>query len=399
MMTEHDKEKNLNGVIPSVAQGDISSESTESPKELVRSRYSSIAMIDYFNAIESLCEEKKINPENIDLSFKVHWLRNAVGGSFARSQEMFGKYQEYVKEVPEEARYLDIPDPVKVALGDLISFITWYYRMNYTVIQNESVKKAEARSIQLEEELTQLQLRLEQSTIDNNGLKRENQALQGQLEIRDSAVTELQIKLTAAEAELETSHRQLESARHELSLAQQTNDSLSQQLGERKTEIAGHLEYQKKLNEEINTQRFENAGLSRQCDQLSQTVSDAKAERDRFEQDLTAAQALCSELKSALSGKESDLVEVNVELSELHKQNESLSAELKKVTLVSQGYEAEVVEQRNELKTLQSKVMKLEATLEAEKRIAESLKGTIDSLTGAMGGTGKSKQPRSKKSS
>ncbi|MDL2975525.1 hypothetical protein QR140_23725, partial [Salmonella enterica] len=70
-------------------------------------------------------------------------------------------------------------------------------------------------------------------------------------------------------------------------------------------------------------------------------------------------------------------------------------------TLVSQGYEAEVAEQSNELKTLQAKVMKLEATLEAEKTISESLKGTIDTLTGAMagGGTGKSKQPRSRKTS
>ena len=44
--------------------------------------------------------------------------------------------------------------------------------------------------------------------------------------------------------------------------------------------------------------------------------------------------------------------------------------------------------------------MKLEATPEAEKTISESLKGTIDTLTGAMaGGTGKSKQPRSRKTS
>ncbi|MFP1529436.1 hypothetical protein ACLB1R_35185 [Escherichia coli] len=61
-------------------QNDIRSESTEKSKEMGRSRYSSIAMIDYFNAIERLCKEKEINPENIDLSFKVHWLRNAVGG-------------------------------------------------------------------------------------------------------------------------------------------------------------------------------------------------------------------------------------------------------------------------------------------------------------------------------
>ena len=99
--------------------------------------------------------------------------------------------------------------------------------------------------------------------------------------------------------------------------------------------------------------------------------------------------------------KAGDLVAVNAELTELHKLNESLSADLNKVTLVSQGYEAEVAEQSNELKTLQAKVMKLEATLEAEKTISESLKGTIDTLTGAMagGGTGKSKQPRSRKTS
>ncbi|WEN26334.1 ATP/GTP-binding protein [Escherichia coli] len=324
-------------------QNDIRSESTEKSKEMGRSRYSSIAMIDYFNAIERLCKEKEINPENIDLSFKVHWLRNAVGGSFARSQEMFAEYQKYVKEVPEEARYLDIPDEVKVALGDIISYITWHYRRSYTAIQNDSVKKAEARSMQLEEEVTQLLQRLEQSATDMDELKLENQALQGRLEIRDSTVKELETRLNVAEAELETCHHQLDSTRHELSLAQQSNDSLSQQLAERKTEIAGHLEYQKKLNEEINTQRSDNAGLSRQCDQLSQTVSDTKAERDRFEQELIAAQNLCTELKSALSGKEGDLVAVNAELTELHKLNESLSADLNKVTLVSQGYEAEVL--------------------------------------------------------
>lgn len=37
---------------------------------------------------------------------------------------MFAEYQKYVKEVPEEARYPDIPDEVKVALGDIISYIT-----------------------------------------------------------------------------------------------------------------------------------------------------------------------------------------------------------------------------------------------------------------------------------
>ena len=99
--------------------------------------------------------------------------------------------------------------------------------------------------MQLEEEVTQLLQRLEQSATDMDELKLENQALQGRLEIRDSTVKELETRLNVAEAELETCHHQLDSTRHELSLAQQSNDSLSQQLAERKTEIAGHLEYQK----------------------------------------------------------------------------------------------------------------------------------------------------------
>lgn len=76
--------------------------------------------------------------------------------------------------------------------------------------------------MQLEEEVTQLLQRLEQSATDMDELKLENQALQGRLEIRDSTVKELETRLNVAEAELETCHHQLDSTRHELSLAQQS---------------------------------------------------------------------------------------------------------------------------------------------------------------------------------
>ncbi|MQI91053.1 ATP/GTP-binding protein, partial [Escherichia coli] len=56
MMIENDKEKSLNDATPPEVQNDIRSESTEKSKEMGRSRYSSIAMIDYFNAIERLCK-------------------------------------------------------------------------------------------------------------------------------------------------------------------------------------------------------------------------------------------------------------------------------------------------------------------------------------------------------
>ncbi|MDM5008276.1 hypothetical protein QT349_26155 (plasmid) [Escherichia coli] len=94
---------------------------------------------------------------------------------------------------------------------------------------------------------------------------------------------------------------------------------------------------------------------------------------------------------------------VNAELTELHKLNESLGADLNKVTLVSRGYIARKwLSVADEFETLLDKVMKLESYHKRRgKQSPESLKGTIDTLTGAMagGGTGKSKQPRGRKTS
>ena len=89
---------------PPEVQNDIRSESTEKSKEMGRSRYSSIAMIDYFNAIERLCKEKKLTGKYRS-ELQSSLAQKRCGGSFARSQEMFAEYQRYVKEVPEEARY------------------------------------------------------------------------------------------------------------------------------------------------------------------------------------------------------------------------------------------------------------------------------------------------------
>ena len=96
-----------------------------------------------------------------------------------------------------------------------------------------------------------------------------------------------------------------------------------------------------------------------------------KAERDRFEQELIATEP-CTELKSALSGKEGDPVAVNAELTELHKLNESLSADLNKVTLVSQAMKRKWLNKAmNSKRSCQSN--EAGSYPEAEKTISESL--------------------------
>ncbi|WP_258017347.1 hypothetical protein [Salmonella enterica] len=94
MMIENDKEKSLNDATPPEVQNDIRSESTEKSKEMGRSRYSSIAMIDYFNAIERLCKEKEINPENID-----HELQSSLAQK--RCWRLVCKVTGDVRGVPE----------------------------------------------------------------------------------------------------------------------------------------------------------------------------------------------------------------------------------------------------------------------------------------------------------
>ena len=76
---------------------------------------------------------------------------------------------------------------------------------------------------------------------------------------------------------------------------------------------------------------------------------------------------------------------VNAELTELHKLNESLSADLNKVTLVSQAMKRKWLNKAmNSKRSGQSN--EAGSYPEAEKTISESLKGTIDTLTGAMAG-------------
>jgi hypothetical protein len=133
--------------------------------------YSSIAKVKYFTEIEQICLDKSISTENLDQFFKAHWLRDKMG-SFARAQEMLAAYKQYVDEVPEEARAIEIPDQIKDAFSDFTAFITWYFRLSYTAIQSDSVKIAKAEITQLRhrnaEILEELSQSKEQATVLNN---------------------------------------------------------------------------------------------------------------------------------------------------------------------------------------------------------------------------------------
>jgi hypothetical protein len=75
MMIENDKEKSLNDATPPEVQNDIRSETTGKIKG-----NGSFKVLIYrddrlLQCNRTSAQEKEINPKNIDLSFKVHWLK------------------------------------------------------------------------------------------------------------------------------------------------------------------------------------------------------------------------------------------------------------------------------------------------------------------------------------
>ncbi|MGV7963845.1 hypothetical protein QPK13_23115 [Photorhabdus tasmaniensis] len=371
---------------PSDLSDESNDKSTVNPEDLKVSRYSSIAMINYFNAIEQICEEKGINPANVEQFFKVHWLRDRVGGSFARSQEMLGVFKDYINNVPEEARDLDVPEPVKIALCDMTSFITWFFRMSYTKIQSESVKKAKAISSQLQQEVTRLLEQLAQSTDKVADLTQENLNLNTQLKQQQELSSKLGTSLSAAEAELASRQSELDHANNEIRLSQQTVGTLNQQLVERKQELANQYEYQKQLIEENKKQQAEITGITSQCEHLKQTVSDLTSSSRKLEQDLSESNKFTSELQLTLADSEATQTTLRAELSKSEDTNVQLRAEVQRLEIENQNIATERKDQSTELQKLTNQIVSMEATLKAEKTIADSLRGTIESLTAAMTG-------------
>ncbi|HHN6585517.1 TPA: hypothetical protein ACP61A_004622, partial [Escherichia coli] len=351
-------------------EGDNDNAPHLSPGDLELSRYSSIAMINYFNCIEQICEEKGFSPENVEQFFRVHWLRGKVGGSFARAQEMYGKYVDYINNVPEEARTLEIPEQIKIALCDLTSFITWYYRMSYTQIQSDGVKKAEAVSSRLQEQVTELLERLSKSADEVTELTRNNHSLTNQLEHQKDITGKLEVALADTRNELKALSSDLEHARSENRLLEQSTKALDQQLNERRQEMADQLKYQKQLVKENKAQQAELSGLARQCDTLKQTVSGLKSSSSETEQDLAATLKHSSALKDRLAECEDELAATRAELEKEEGETERLAAEVKRLKEENQQLLAQRSEQTTEILNLRNQALSMEATLNAEKTIS-----------------------------
>ncbi|MGV4308429.1 hypothetical protein ACV8V6_26490 [Citrobacter portucalensis] len=115
-------------------------------------------------------------------------------------------------------------------------------------------------------------------------------------------------------------------------------------------------------------------------------MSDLKSSVSQLEQDLSSSQSHASELSSSLAEKDTALTLVRSELSTAKGTNEQLRAEAQRLAdenLVSKKVQTDLTE---ELQQLRNQMMSMEATLNAEKTIAESLRGTIKQLTEAMTG-------------
>ena len=356
-----------------------------SPELLKNSPYSSIAKVKYFTEIEQICLDKSISTENLDQFFKAHWLRDKMGGSFARAQEMLAAYKQYVDEVPEEARAIEIPDQIKDAFSDFTAFITWYFRLSYTAIQSDSVKIAKAEITQLRQRNAEILEELSQSKEQATVLNNEKVNLINLLEQQRELSSKLEDSLQEAEETLAGTQSELQHAQNEIQLLQQTVGTLNQQLSERKQELASQQEYQKQLNDENKAQQVELTALKSQNDHLQRTVSDLKVSVSQLEQDLSSVQTHSSELSSSLAEKDTTLTLVRSELSTAKGENDQLRAEAQRLADESLVAKKVQTDQTEELQQLRNQMISMEATLNAEKTIAESLPAQLPSHLNPLG--------------
>ncbi|HHP7703426.1 TPA: hypothetical protein ACSG6E_001880 [Escherichia coli] len=404
MMSDNDNLMNGNEQIASNLSEKAKGDTTLSPDLLKNSPYSSIARVKYFTEIEKICFDKGISTENVDHFFKAHWLRDKMGGSFARAQEMLATYKEYIDEVPEEARAIEIPEQIKDAFNDFTAFITWYFRLSYTAIQNDNVKNAKAELTQLQQQYAELLEELSQSKDQVTVLSTEKVNLIKQLNHEHELSSELKDSLQEAKETLSESQSELQHANNEIQLIRQTVETLNHQLSERKQELASQQEYQKQLIDENKSQQVELTTLISQNEHLKQNVSDLNTYVSQLEQDLSSAQSLSSEMRSSLAENVTTLTALRSELTTAKRENDQLRAETQRLTeelLLSRQVQTD---QTEELQQLKNQVISIEATLNAERSIAESLRETIDRLTEAMTGAVISKpkssgasKPRSRK--
>ena len=366
-----------------------------SGEKVKQPRNTSIGMLDYFSTIERLCKEKDINPENLEHFFKVHWLRNAVGGSFKRSQEMFEKYIHYVETVPEEARVLAIPKGITTAVDDLMSLITWYYRMSYEDIQSDKVKELVAHIQTLQTDIGDLEARHRVNEGEIVHHKDAVRLLTAELDTCNLKLSDVTLNYEQTREDNLTLEQQREKAQTEADRLQLVCDSLTNQLAERRQELSSQQEYLKQLVSESKTQQGEISSLVRERDTLKATASDLTAKlgiaattlstlKSDHAQELNAAVENCAKTESKFRTLEERCESVTTEFDLLkakHKeassQNENLFSQLREKSQLNQDLEEGMMKLKEEL-------LNANALLAAEKTISANMKETISMLSGAV---------------
>lgn len=360
----------------------------------------SLRVENYFNAIEQLCEAKGVHPYNAATFLKVHSLRNAVGGSFSRAQEMYKGYLDYLDSVPEEARDIPLPEGIQTAITDLMSFLTWYFRLSYSEIQNDEVKRLTATNTSLLSDIGTQREHLDEAQSQNLRLTDQNLVLTAELQELTIRLQQEQELLHQTQEALAGKTSELVSAVNESSLLNQKNDTLSLQLSERKDEIAAHLEYQKRLNDEARTQQTEISDLRNQREKLTLTLSDLKQEVDAKTRSLTEAKDQVNAFERRNTELEGELSRLAVHSEQLQIEKAEQGKQLTRLTEDAQGINKEMTALRQQLQQLSEEGLNLRASLTAEKTIADSLRITVDTLTSAMTGKVTSqRKPRTTKKS
>ncbi|MCG0456648.1 hypothetical protein L6R44_11075 [Enterobacter cloacae complex sp. ECC445] len=357
-------------------------------------RNTATGMLTYFSAIERLCEEKKISPENLDQFFRVHWLRDAVGGSFKRAQEMFLKYIEYVETVPEEARQLAIPKGITTAVDDLMSLINWYYRMSYEDIQSDKVKELASHIQALQTDIGNHETRHRTNEEEIGHLKNINRQLSEELERCTLSLSDTTLKYEQSRDENLELEQQRNKTQSEADRLKLSNDSLTSQLKERREELATQQDYLKQLVSESRTQQGEISSLRSERDTLNSAVAELN---DKLEAAATVITTMKTEHARELDSALKSLAQAESQLRDLGEQCETATTELdtlkgnyREVLVQNESLSGQLNEKSEinkdlveGMQTLKEELLTTNSLLTAEKAISSSLKETVAMLSGA----------------
>lgn len=357
-------------------------------------RNTATGMLTYFSAIERLCEEKNISPENLDQFFRVHWLRDAVGGSFKRAQEMFLKYIEYVETVPEEARQLAIPKGITTAVDDLMSLITWYYRMSYEDIQSDKVKELVSHIQALQTDIGNHETRHRKNEEEIGHLKSVNRQLSEELQRCTLSLSDTTLKYEQSRDENLELEQQRNKTQSEADRLQLSNDSLTSQLSERRQELATQQDYLKQLVSESRTQQGEISSLRSERDTLKSAAVELN---DKLETAVSAMVTLKTEHAQELDAALKNQAQTESQLRDLGERCETITSELntlkdnyRESLVQNETLSGQLIEKSNinkdlveGMQTLKEELLTTNSLLTAERAISASLKETVAMLSGA----------------